>query len=103
MATFLSQQKKEARMRSSKRKVAVLSQVCKLIPGHLVDKLAKEHGVDRQARTFSPWSHVVSLMFTQLSHALSLNDVCDALANHSGALKDIRERLVRKHNEILFS
>ena len=87
-------------MRSSRRKIAVLSQVCKLIPGHLVDKLAKEHGVDRQARTFSPWSHVVSLLFTQLSHALSLNDVCDALSNHSGALKDIRGAVPPRRNTL---
>ena len=33
-----STKKKEACMRPSKRKIAVLSQVCKLIPGHLVDK-----------------------------------------------------------------
>ena len=30
-------------------------------------------------RTFSPWSHVVSLLFAQLTHAIGLNDVCDSL------------------------
>ncbi len=66
-------------MKSSKREVTVLKQICKLIPGHLVEKLAKRHGVNKQSRTYSPWSHVISLFYTQLSHALSLNDVCDAL------------------------
>ena len=42
-------------------------------------KLARAHGVDEQARTFSPWSHVVALLYAQLSHALSLNDICDSL------------------------
>ncbi|MCS6243409.1 MAG: hypothetical protein H2172_06060 [Opitutus sp.] len=25
-------------------------------------KLARQHGVDKQARSFTPWSHVVSLL-----------------------------------------
>ena len=44
---------------------AILKQLCQLIPGHLVASLAKEHGVDAQSRTFTPWSHVVSLLFAQ--------------------------------------
>jgi len=87
-------------MKSSKRKITVLSQISNLISGHLVNKLARKHGVDRQARTFSPWSHIVSLLFTQLSHALSLNDVCDALSNHEGALKDIRGAVPPKRNTL---
>jgi hypothetical protein len=50
-----------------------LRQVCELVPPHLVPKLAREHGGDGQARTFSPWSHVTGLVFTQLSGAVSLN------------------------------
>jgi len=57
----------------------VLRQLVELIPAYLVPKLAREHGVDAQARTFSPWSHVVALLYAQLYHALSLNDVCDGL------------------------
>lgn len=85
-------------MKSSKRKITILKQICNLVPGHLVQKLAEEHKVDRQARAFSPWSHVVSLFFAQLSHALSLNDVCDALGNHEGALSDIRGAAPPKRN-----
>lgn len=85
-------------MKPSKRKLTILKQICNLVPGHLVHKLAKEHGVDKQSRSFSPWSHVVSLFFAQLSHALSLNDVCDTLGNHAGALKDIRGAVPPKRN-----
>ena len=85
-------------MNASKRKITVLKQICKLIPGHLVEKLAKRHGVNKQSRTYSPWAHVVSLFYTQLSHALSLNDVCDALNNHSAALSDIRGATAPKRN-----
>ncbi len=53
-------------------------------------QLARETGVDKQARTFSAWSHVVSLIFAQISHAIGLNDVCDALRLHSGPLSALR-------------
>jgi len=87
-------------MKSSRRKVTVLSQICNLVPRNLVQKLAREHKVDKQARSFSPWSHIVSLFFAQISHALSLNDVCDALSNHDGALKDIRGATPPKRNTL---
>ena len=67
-----------------------LRQVCNLIPTHLVPKLARETGVDEQARTFSPWSHVVSLIYSQTTHSIGLNDVCDGLDLHSGPLSAIR-------------
>jgi len=78
-------------MNPSKSKVTVLKQISKLIPRNLVPKLAKKHGVDKQSRTFTPWSHILTLMYAQLSHAMSLNDICDAIANHEGAFRDIRE------------
>lgn len=62
----------------AKSKLQVLAQLCKLIPPHLLSKLARKYGVDEQERSFTPWSHVVSLLFAQLSHSVGLNDVCDA-------------------------
>ena len=62
---------------------STLHQLCKLIPSHLTEKLAREYGVDKKARTFTPWSHVVSLLFAQLTHAIGLNDVCDTLRHQS--------------------
>src|SRR6516225_11395438 len=71
-------------------KLTVLRQLCNLIPPHLVPKLARETGVDCMARSFSAWSHVVSMLFAQLTHAMGLNDVCDALRLHSGPLSALR-------------
>src|SRR5262245_2097082 len=71
-------------------KYSVLRQLCNFIPHHLVGKIARETGVDKKSRTFSPWSHLVSLMYAQLTHAISLNDICDALRLHSGLLSSIR-------------
>ena len=75
---------------STPSSLSVLRQLCNLIPNHLVPKIARQTGVDAKARTFSPWSHVVSLIFSQISHAIGLNDVCDALSLHSGPLSAIR-------------
>lgn len=76
---------------SSKPKLfSTLGQICKLIPVHLVPKLARETGVEDKARSFTPWSHVVTLLYAQLAHALSLNDVCDGLSFVTGRLQAIR-------------
>jgi DDE family transposase/uncharacterized protein DUF4372 len=68
----------------------ILGQISNLIPGHLVPQIARQTKVDQQARTFGPWSHVVSLLEAQLSHAISLNDVCDGLQLRRGPLSAIR-------------
>lgn len=74
----------------TRSKLSILRQICNLIPKHLVPKLARETGVEDQARTYLPWSHVVTLLFAQLTHSLGLNDVCDALGLNSGPLSAIR-------------
>src|SRR5688572_30590952 len=70
--------------------LSVLGQLCNLIPPFLVCRVARGCGVDKKARSFCPWSHLVSLLYAQLTHALSLNDVCDALKNHAAKLLLIR-------------
>ena len=56
----------------------------------MVANLAKEYGVTEQSRTFTPWSHVVSLVHAQITHAIGLNDVCDSLQMNQEALSTIR-------------
>lgn len=68
----------------------MFKQVCNLIPPHLVNNLAQKYGVDEKSRTFTPWSHVTALIYAQLTHAIGLNDVCDALRMNRGALATIR-------------
>ena len=82
--------KKQTKAFQRAHKFEVLRQICNLIPPFLVSKVAKETGVDRKARTFTPWSHVVSMLYAQLTHAIGLNDVCDALKVFSGPLSAIR-------------
>jgi len=79
---------------------STLGQICKLIPVHLVAKLARETGVEQKARRFSPWSHVVALLYAQLAHALSLNDVCDGLSLVTARLAAIRGACAPSRNAL---
>lgn len=76
--------------------LTVLNQLCNLIPTHLVNSLAKKHGVSSRALT--PWSHVVAMLFAQLTHAIGLNDICDCLRHHSGKLSAIRGAVAPSRN-----
>ena len=77
-------------MKPTKNKFTILKQVIDNIPSYIVSKIARKHGVDKKSRTFSPWSHVVSMLYAQLSHALSLNDISDTLKHHASALLTMR-------------
>jgi len=68
----------------------ILRQICNYIPPFLVPQIARATGAEGKARSFSPWSHVVSLLYGQLSHSLGLNDLCDALQLHPGPLVNVR-------------
>jgi len=87
----------------SRSQFAVLRQICNLIPAYLVPKLAKETGVDKKARTFSPWSHLVSLIYAQLTHAIGLNDICDGLRLHSSLLVTLRAATPPSRNNLSHS
>lgn len=85
-------------MTPAKHKYTILKQICQHIPAHLVAKLACESGTDKKARSFSSWSHVVAMLHVQIAHSLSLNDVADALRNHSGVLTTIRNARAPSRN-----
>ena len=82
--------KTSKRSHPSRSKLNILRQVCELIPPHLVGKLGRTCGAQQKARTFDVWSHMVAMVYAQISHALSLNDVCDALRLRVSALRTIR-------------
>ncbi len=67
---------------------AIFRQVCELIPPHLVPKLAREHGI--KSRGITAWSHTVSMLFAQFTHAIGLNDVVDALRANRSLMASIR-------------
>jgi hypothetical protein len=74
----------------ARSKFSILRQICNYIPPFLVPQIARATGAEGKSRSFSPWSHVVSLLYGQLSHSLGLNDLCDALQLHPGPLVNLR-------------
>src|SRR6266852_6944802 len=88
------------KQKPTKRSFSILRQICNFIPNHLVSQLARETGVADDARTYKPWSHVVTLLFAQVTHSLGLNDVCDALGLHTGPLSAIRGATAPKRNTL---
>jgi hypothetical protein len=81
---------KNKKIKPTRSRFNVLRQICNLIPAHEVSKIARETGALDKSRTFSPWSHTVSLLDAQLTHCIGLNDLCDSLQLHSGPLSTLR-------------
>jgi hypothetical protein len=84
-------------------KYTVLQQLSNFIPAHLVPKLARETGVADRERSFSSWSHVVALMYAHLTHAIGLNDVCDALRMNRGPLSALRGATPPSRNNLSYA
>src|SRR5712671_1971414 len=80
--------------------LCVFRQLCNCIPTFLVPRLAAETGVNKLCRKFSAWSHVVAMLYTQLTHCIGLNDLCDSLQLHSGPLSVIRGATAPKRNTL---
>jgi Transposase DDE domain/Domain of unknown function (DUF4372) len=82
--------KSKNRSRPAASKLSILRQLGNYIPTHLVPQLSRASGAEDKTRSYSAWSHVLTMLYAQLTHALGLNDVCDALRLHSGPLSAIR-------------
>lgn len=76
-------------MSPQKNNTVVLGQIIKHIPKKLIGKLKDKYKI--QTRAFSATSHVVPMVYAQLSHALSMNDICDYLHFYAGYLEHIRD------------
>ena len=95
--------KKQTQPIPTNSKYSILRQLCNLIPPHLVPKLARQTGVAVQERTFSSWSQTVALMFAHLTHAIGLNDVCDALRMNRGPLAALRAATPPSRNNLSYA
>jgi len=62
----------------------------------MIPVLTREYGID--ARTFTGTSHVFSLIYGHAAHALSLNDICDALSVHGAEFLRVRDAVPPKRN-----
>ena len=87
---------RRAAPRPAKTLYTVLRQLVQLIPPGLVDRLSEEAKAD--IRSSSASSHVLALMYGQLSKAASLNEICDGLRLHEPELNRIRGATAPKRN-----
>ena len=81
---------KKQKINPTRSQLNILKQICNFIPPHEVTAIARITGAEDKSRTFKPWSHVVSLIYAQLTHSIGLNDLCDSLQLHSGPLSSVR-------------
>ena len=86
----------------TRSQLSALRQLCNLIPLRLVSQLAAD-ARGPIARTYSYWSQVVALIYAQLTHAVGLNDVCDSLRLHSGALSAVRGATPPSRNNLSYA
>lgn len=91
---------KNTKPKPAKSNFTVFRQVCQTIPGYFVPEIAREVGLERQCRSLSPWSHTCAMMYAQLAHSQSLNDLCDGLALESSALATLRGATAPSRNGI---
>lgn len=88
--------RKRSKPRPPKRACSILNQIFKWIPAGLPDRLAREAQLD--IRGFSCTSHVASLLYGQIAHASSLNEICDAAGMHEPEWERIRGATAPKRN-----
>lgn len=82
--------------RPTRRAYTTLRQIVQWIPKGLPDQIAREAKVD--IRKFSCTSHVLALLYGQLSRSSSLNEICDAAKLHEPELNRIRGATAPKRN-----
>ena len=66
---------------------------CNSRPGHAAASAAKD-----PSRVFTPWSHVVALIYQQLTKTESLNGVCDAARLHASQWQELRGAVPPRRN-----
>ena len=77
--------KKTRRTKPTANKLSILHQLCNYIPGLVVNSQTWGGQESTQFHSLA-----VSMLYAQLTHSIGLNDVCDALGHHRGALSSIR-------------
>jgi hypothetical protein len=65
---------------------SVLHELLKQIPWRVFDRLVDEHGADARVRTLTTKTQLVTLLFGQLSGAVSLREIEAAMTSHSARL-----------------
>ena len=87
---------KRVNPRPAKTAYTALRQIVQWIPEGLPDRIAREAKAD--IRAFTCASHVLALLYGQVTRASSLNEICDAARLHEPELNRIRGATAPKRN-----
>ena len=88
MKTKPTKARDRATPRPARRAYTTLRQIVEWIPEGLPDRIAREAKAD--IRSFSCTSHVLALLYGQITRSGSLNEICDASRLHEPELNRIR-------------
>ncbi len=84
--------------KATRRSISTFHQIVQFIPEGLIERLFGKHNID--ARKFSATSHVLSLLLGHLTHAFSLNEICDIMALHEREVCRTRGITAPKRNTL---
>lgn len=63
---------------------SLFQQMLEFFPRGEFDRAVRDTGTEFHCRGFTSWEHFVSMLFCQVSHSLSLRDICDGLNSLQG-------------------
>lgn len=69
--------------------MTTFAQVVKIIPREMVTSIAQQWETDRYSKTLDTWTHLIMLLFAQLSGCNSLRDVVNGIRSMEGHLNHL--------------
>ena len=73
----------------SETKISLLSQLLGLVDRNIVSKAVKKYQTDKHSKGINTWTHMVSMIFMQLSSSSSLRDISNGLWSATGNLNHL--------------
>ena len=70
-------------------KITLFAQILQKNPRDLIHSLVKKHDVDKHAKGFNTWSHLVSMIFCQFADCVSLREISNGLRSANGNLNHL--------------
>lgn len=84
--------------RAPKTNCSVLKQIVSFVPPEIIHEI--ERNVKQRYKKFSVWSHIVALIYQQLTKTESLNGLCDAARVHGSEWGELRGASVPHRNTL---
>ena len=73
----------------SRINISLFSQVLSLIDRNTLSRVVEYHGTDKYNKGINTWTHLVAMLFMQLSGASSLRDISNGLRSATGNLNHL--------------